>query len=77
MGEAVGACGWFGGRFGGEGGQEGQSEHGERDVPVPRGPVPDLVVVESDLALGGLKALLHAPPDPGDTDQFGQGHFGR
>jgi hypothetical protein len=35
--------------------------------------VPDLVVVESDLALGGLEALLDAPADAGDTDQFGKG----
>ncbi|GGV71430.1 hypothetical protein GCM10010277_83310 [Streptomyces longisporoflavus] len=66
----------FGGRVGGEGGQEGQSKHGEGDVPVPGGPVADLVMVETDLALGCLEALLDAPADTGDADQFGQGYFG-
>ncbi len=42
------------GRAGGDGSQESQGEHGERDVPVPCGPVADLVIVEADLALGGL-----------------------
>ncbi|MFB9463763.1 hypothetical protein ACFF45_13880 [Streptomyces cinereospinus] len=32
--------------------------------------MPDLVVVESDLALGGLEALLDAPADTGDADQL-------
>lgn len=40
-----------GGRAGGDGGQECQGEH---DVPVPAGPVADLVMVQADLALGGL-----------------------
>jgi hypothetical protein len=60
----------LGRRPGGDGGQEGQGEHGECDVPVPRGPVADLVVVESDLALGGLEALLDDPADTGDADQL-------
>ncbi|MBE1458360.1 hypothetical protein H4W79_002574 [Nocardiopsis terrae] len=37
--------------------------------------MPHLVVVESDLVLGGLEALLDAPADTGDADQFGQGHL--
>ncbi len=62
--------GSLGRRAGGDGGQERQGEHGECDVPVPRGPVADLVVIESDLALGGLKALLDAPTDTGDTAEL-------
>lgn len=68
----VPASGSAGGRVGGDGGQEGQGEHGEGDVPVPRCSVPDLIVVESDLALGGLETLLDAPADTGDADEFGQ-----
>ncbi len=49
---AAGGVEWIDGplwcRVGGKGGQERQRE---RDVPVPGGPVADLVVVESDLAL--------------------------
>ncbi|WP_328327866.1 hypothetical protein OG210_17680 [Streptomyces sp. NBC_00466] len=37
---------------------------------------PSSVVVESDLALGGLEALLDAPADTGDGDDFGKGHLG-
>jgi hypothetical protein len=49
-------------------------EHGQGDVPVPAGPLPDLVVVEAGFALAGLEGLLDRPPGAGNTHQFGQGH---
>ncbi|GAA2267940.1 hypothetical protein GCM10010145_48030 [Streptomyces ruber] len=48
----------------------------ERDVPMPRGPVAYSIVIESDMALGGLEALLDTPPDTGDADQLRQGYLG-
>ena len=47
-------------RGGGEDGQEGQGEHGQGDVAVPAGPAADLVVVQADLAFGGLESFLDA-----------------
>ena len=34
--------------------------------------VPDLVLVETGPALGGLEGLLDGPPLPGDPDQFAE-----
>src|SRR5688572_30810034 len=42
-------------------GQVGQSEHRQGDVSMPAGPGADLVLVEPDLALGRLEALLDGP----------------
>lgn len=57
-------------RGGGGDGQEGVGEHREGDVSVP-GVVPaDLVLVQADLALGGLEGLLDGPAGPGDADEF-------
>ena len=44
-------------------------EHGQGDVAVPGVVAADLVVVEPDLGLRGLEALLDRPPGAGDPDQ--------
>lgn len=66
-----------GGCIGGDGGQEGQGEHDKRDVPVPCGPVPHLVMVQADLAFGGLEAFFDAPASAGHADEFAQRLCGR
>jgi hypothetical protein len=59
--------------FGGGGdGEEGVGEHGQHGPALPGGPTPDLVLVQSDQALGGLEGLLDPPPLPGDGDECGQ-----
>ncbi len=47
-------------------------EHGQGDVAVPAWIASDLVVVESDLALGGLEGFLDRPADPGDPGELTQ-----
>jgi hypothetical protein len=59
-----------------DGGQESEGEDGQGDMSVPVGPVPDLVVVQADLAFGGLETLFDAPAGAGDADQFGQVRLG-
>jgi hypothetical protein len=49
------------GEVGAGDGEPGQGEHAEGDVPVPGLVEADLVVVEADLVLADLEALLHAP----------------
>jgi hypothetical protein len=44
-------------------------EQGEGDVPVPGVVAADLVLVETDLVLGGLKAFLDGPAGSGDANQ--------
>ena len=44
-------------------------QHSQSDVPVPAPPVADLVVIQSTLALGGLKSLLNLPALAGDSRQ--------
>ena len=56
--------------FAGGGGEPGVGEHGEGDVPVPGVPEADLIVVEANLVLGRLEALLHGPADADHGDQF-------
>src|SRR5438067_6563132 len=51
-------------------GEGGQRKGGE---PVPGVPTADLVLVEPDLAFGGLEALFDGPPDPGNAHEGGQG----
>src|SRR5215831_5927609 len=63
------------GRGGGDG-EPGVSEHGEGDVPVPGMPEADLVVVEADLVLGRLEALLDRPANADDGDQHVQRSVG-
>ena len=41
-------------------------------MAVPAGPGADLVLVEADLALGGLEAGLDGPARAGDADQVGE-----
>src|SRR5271166_1543874 len=43
--------------------------HGQRDVPVPTLPVANLVMIQSALALGGLKGLLDLPALSSHTGQ--------
>jgi hypothetical protein len=45
----------------GQEGQDSQREHGQHRVSVPADPAADLIVVEPDLALRGLKRLLDRP----------------
>src|SRR5262245_62338474 len=51
----------------------GQQRQG--DVAVPARPAAHLVVVQADLGLGLLEALLDCPPGPGHPDQAEQGGF--
>ena len=62
---------------GGDDGEPRMSQHGERDVAVPGVPETNLVLVEADLILAGLEALLDCPPHTDDGDQFGQRGAGR
>ena len=39
---------------------------------MPAGPAPDLVLIEPNLALGGLKAGLNRPACAGDLDKGGE-----
>src|SRR5215212_4081091 len=39
---------------------------------MPAGPAPDLVLIESNLALGGLEAGLNRPACAGDLDKGGE-----
>src|SRR3954447_24232083 len=54
--------------------QHGEGQHHQRDVPVPAVPAAGLVVVEPELGLGALEALLDRPALPLDLDQ--QRYFG-
>src|SRR3954466_15704748 len=58
-------------------GQIGQGEHRQGDVSVPTGPGADLVLVEPDLALGRLEALLSGPARPRHSHEIGQRRSGR
>lgn len=49
---------------------------GQGDVPVPSVVAADLVVVEPDLALGGLETLLDRPAATGDGDELLLGRIG-
>ena len=53
-------------------GEIGVGQHGQGDVAVPAGPGADLVLVEADLALGGLEAGLDRPARAGDLDEVGE-----
>ena len=47
-------------------------QHGQRDVTMPSRPGADLVLVEPNLALGGLEASLNRPARAGDLDKGGE-----
>src|SRR4051794_35105480 len=53
-------------------GQIGMGQHGQRDVTMPSRPGADLILVEPNLALGGLKAGLNRPAHAGDLDKGGE-----
>src|SRR4051812_38976587 len=54
-------------------GQHGQhGQRGQRDVTMPSRPGADLVLVEPNLALGGLEAGLNRPARAGDLDKGGK-----
>ncbi len=52
-------------------------EHGQGDVAVPGVPEADLVVVEADLVLARLEALLDRPAGTDDGDQLRERGTGR
>ena len=45
-------------------GQEGMGQQGQGDVPVPVRPAADLVVIQADLGLGLLQAVLDSQRIP-------------
>ena len=47
-------------------------QHGKRDVAMPASPGADLVLIQADLALGGLEAGLDRPARAGDLDEVGE-----
>jgi len=47
----------------------GEGEHDERDVAVPPVPRPAFVVVETELILGGLEAVLDRPTMAFDSNK--------
>lgn len=53
-------------------GEIGVGQHGEGHVAVPAGPGADLVLVEADLALGGLEASFDRPTRAGHLDEIGE-----
>src|SRR3954454_23178089 len=53
-------------------GQIGMLQHGQRDVTMSSRPGADLVLVEPNLALGGLEAGLNRPARAGDLDKGGE-----
>src|SRR5215203_4566219 len=53
-------------------GQIGVGQHGQRDVTMPSRPGADLVLVEPNLALGGLEAGLNRPARARDLDKGGE-----
>src|SRR5215210_1393679 len=50
--------------------QVGMGEQAKRDVTVPAIPLPYLVLVEADLALGRLEAILYGPTPACNPDQL-------
>ena len=42
-------------------GHHGEGEHDQRDMPVPTVPRSGLVVIETELVLGGFEAVLDSP----------------
>jgi hypothetical protein len=52
---------WAPDQAGAGGGQERQGRHGQGDVPVPGWILADLVVIETDFALGLLEGFLNLP----------------
>ena len=44
-----------------DGGHHGEGEHDQRNMPMPAMPGAGLVVIEPELVLGGLEAVLDGP----------------
>jgi hypothetical protein len=65
-------CALAGSGLGSSDDQEGVGQQGQGDVPVPARPATDLVVVQADLILGLLEAVLDRPPGPGHPNQADQ-----
>ena len=63
--------GWCFPRLGAGGGEEGVGQHAGGHVPVPGGPLADLVLVEAEQVLALGVVLLDLPAHPGDRDQLG------
>ena len=58
--------------------QEGMGEHGQgRRSAMPGSPAPDLMLIDSCQAFGGLEGFLDAPTLAGDRDQRAQRHRAR
>jgi hypothetical protein len=53
------------------------TQHGQGDVAVPGVVAPHLIVVDPNLVLRGLEALLDRPPGPRHCDQVGVEGAGR
>src|SRR6185312_15630000 len=53
-------------------GQISMGQHGQRYVTMPSRPGADLILVEPNLALGGLEAGLNRPARAGDLDKGGK-----
>lgn len=61
---------------GGDVGEQGVGEHGQGGPAVPGVPAADLVLVEADVAFGGLEVLLDSPALSGHGDEVGEGDVG-
>src|SRR3954451_12927050 len=53
------------------GGEERMGQHAGAHVPVPRGPLADLVLVQAEQVLALAVVLLNLPAHPGDRNQLG------
>jgi hypothetical protein len=49
--------------------QESESQHGERDVPIPAVPGANFIVVQTNLLLGHRETFLDCPTQASDTGQ--------
>ncbi len=52
-----------------DGRHHGEGKHDERDVPMPAMPRPGFVVIETELVLGGLEAVLDCPAAAFNADE--------
>ena len=52
-----------------DGRHHGEGKHDQRDMPVPAMPGPGLVVIETELVLGSLEAVLDRPSAALNADE--------
>ena len=52
-----------------DGRHHGEGKHDQRDMPMPAMPRPGLVVIETELVLGGLEAVLDRPTAALNADE--------